>query len=173
MKKYLLTIFGKFESESIHEDIAITLTAIVDSPNLKFYFGNGVLIFHFASEMDIKEIHEFLELTSYDLYESFILSEYDDKVSVFMSDENKKHLFDLENESEKDTKLVLNPKSGIKYVEDSEDDTEDEFVTTLLNEVKKHIKTPTLDQLLDKIKDTGIKSLTPFEKGTLDNYSKI
>ena len=29
-----------------------------------------------------------------------------------------------------------------------------------------------LDKLFDKIKNGGIESLTPFEKGTLDNYSK-
>jgi hypothetical protein len=45
-------------------------------------------------------------------------------------------------------------------------------VALLLNEVKKHIKTPTLDELLEKIKNSGVESLTPFEKGTLENYSK-
>jgi hypothetical protein len=45
-------------------------------------------------------------------------------------------------------------------------------VALLLNEVKKHMKAPTLDQLLDKIKSEGVDSLTPFEKGTLENYSK-
>jgi hypothetical protein len=45
-------------------------------------------------------------------------------------------------------------------------------VALLLNEVKKHVRAPSLDQLLDKIKNEGVESLTPFEKGTLDNYSK-
>ena len=91
MKKYLLTIFGEFKSDEICKEIAIALSPVVDSPNLKFQFTKGVLIFHFASEMDMSDIHEYLEITSYDLYDSFILSEYTDKVSVFMSDENKKH----------------------------------------------------------------------------------
>jgi hypothetical protein len=67
--------------------LQFALSPIVDSPNLKFQFTKGVLIFHFASEMDMSDIHEYLEITSYDLYDSFILSEYTDKVSVFMSDE--------------------------------------------------------------------------------------
>jgi hypothetical protein len=53
-----------------------------------------------------------------------------------------------------------------------DEDEDDEFVALLLNEVKNHIKTPTLDQLLEKIKNEGVGNLTPFEKGTLDNYSK-
>jgi hypothetical protein len=170
MKKYLLTIFGDFKSDAICKEIAIALTPLVDSPNLKFQFTKGVLIFHFASEMDMSDIHEYLEMTSYDLYESFILSEYTDKVSVFMTEENKKHLFNLDkNDTNNGIELVLTPKNGIQYMDEDEDD---EFVALLLNEVKNHIKTPTLDQLLEKIKNEGVGNLTPFEKGTLDNYSK-
>ena len=169
MKKYLLTIFGEFKSDEICKEIAIALSPVVDSPNLKFQFTKGILIFHFASEMDMSDVHEYLEMTSYDLYESFILSEYTDKVSVFMSDENKKHLFDLEtNEGNSGIEMVLAPRNGFQYI----DDTEDEFVALLLNEMKKNLKPLTLDQLLDKIKNGGVESLTPFEKGTLDNYSK-
>jgi len=170
MKKYLLTIFGEFKSDEICKKIAIALTPVVDSPNLKFQFTKGVLIFHFASEMDMSDIHEYLEMTSYDLYESFILSEYTDKVSVFMSDENKKHLFNLDtNEGNSGIEMVLVPRNGVHYMDETEDD---EFVALLLNEMKKNLKPLTLDQLLDKIKNGGVESLTPFEKGTLDNYSK-
>jgi hypothetical protein len=52
----------------------------------------------------------------------------------------------------------------------SEDD--EEFAALLLEEVKKRVKKPSLDQLLDKIKETGVDSLTLFEKGVLENYSK-
>jgi hypothetical protein len=170
MKKYLLTIVGDFKSEAICKEIAIALSPLVDSPNLKFQFTKGVLIFHFGSEMEMNDIHEFLEITSYDLYDSFILSEYTDKVSVFMTEENKKHLFNLdENSTDNGIEMVLVPKNGIQYMNDAEDD---EFVALLLNEVKKHVKAPTLDQLLEKIKSEGVDSLTPFEKGTLENYSK-
>jgi hypothetical protein len=170
MKKYLVTIFGDFKSDDICKEIAISLSPVVDSPNLKFQFTKGVLIFHFASEMEMNDIHEFLELTSYELYDSFILSEYTDKVSVFMTEENKKHLFNLDkNDTNNGIELVLTPKNGIQYMDEDEDD---EFVALLLNEVKNHIKTPTLDQLLEKIKNEGVGNLTPFEKGTLDNYSK-
>jgi hypothetical protein len=65
--------------------------------------------------MDMSDIHEYLEMTSYDLYESFILSEYTDKVSVFMTEENKKHLFNLDkNDTNNGIELVLTPKNGIQ-----------------------------------------------------------
>jgi hypothetical protein len=158
MKKYLLTIFGDFKSEATYNEVATLLTPLVDSPTLKFQINNSAFICYFGSEMDMEEMHEFLELLSYDLYDSFILSEYTDKVSVFMSEDDKKHLFGLDKDDENDDQYL-------NY-------TEDEFVALLLNEVKMKIKSPTLDQLLDKIKNSGMESLTPFEKGTLEKYSK-
>lgn len=169
MKKYLLTIFGDFKTNSGCNEIAMAFAPLVDTPNLKFQFTKGVLIFHFGSQLEIEDIHEFLELTSYGLYDSFILSEYTDKVSVFMSEENKKHLFNLDSNTDSDgIELVFVPKDP----QDIEEDYEDDFVALILNEVKKNLKTPTLDQLLEKIKSDGVESLTQYEKGILESHSK-
>jgi len=79
-------------------------------------------------------------------------------------------LFDLDtNEGNDGIEMVLVPRNGFQYMDNTEDD---EFVALLLNDIKKNLKPLTLDQLLDKIKNGGVESLTPFEKGTLDNYSK-
>ena len=169
MKKYLLTIIGEFDSVEKCQEIALALTPIVDSPNLKFQFTKGVLIFHFASEMDMIDIDDFLVITSFGLYQSFILSEYTDKLSVFMSDRDKAHLLDLENGDECGMEMIVVPNKTIEYVNDEDDDA---FVSHILNEVKKLTRAPTLDEILEKIKSEGINSLTPFEKGTLEKYSK-
>ena len=116
------------------------------------------------------DIHEFVELMSYDLFDSFILSEYNDTVSVFMTDDLKSHLFDLDNETEGVVTFDLEPRNGFDMSYDEED--EDDIVTTLMNQVKKNLQVPTLDQLLDKVSDNGVESLTPYEKATLDNYSQ-
>ena len=55
---------------------------------------------------------------------------------------------------------------------DEEEEYDDDFVALLLNEVKKNLKTPTLDQLLDKIKSEGVESLTQYEMGLLESHSK-
>ena len=49
---------------------------------------------------------------------------------------------------------------------------EDDFMALVLNRVKDKIKKPSLDQLLEKVGNKGVESLTPFEKDTLDAYSK-
>lgn len=170
MKKYILTVFGDFKTKTTCEEIAFALQPIVDSAHLKFQYTNGVLIFHFASEMDMEDIHEFLEVTSYELYESFILSEYTDKVSVFMPSEIKEHLFDLENCDLESERIIVDNR-GNNQIEDEMDEN-DEFVALLLNELKGKLKQPSLDQLLDKIGTQGVDSLTPYEKGILETYSK-
>ena len=48
---------------------------------------------------------------------------------------------------------------------------EEEFVALLLEEVKRQVKKPSLDQILDKLNNKGIDALTKFEKDTLDEYS--
>ena len=79
-------------------------------------------------------------------------------------------MFDLDNETEGTITFDLEPKNGFDMSYDEED--EDDIVTTLMNQIKKNLQVPTLDQLLDKVSDNGVESLTPYEKATLDNYSQ-
>jgi len=169
MKKYLLTVFGNFELEQC-EKIAHCLEPIIDSTHLKFQYRSGVIIFHFASEIQLEDIHEFVELTSHELYDSFILTEYNENVSVFMTEDMKQHLFDLETETEGAITFDLEPENQEWTFDD--EDGEDDIMTDLMKQVKKNLQLPTLDQLLDKVVEHGVDSLTPYEKATLDNYSQ-
>ena len=171
MKKYLLTVFGDLQNYEKQEEVVISLLPLVDSTSLKFQYGKEFMIAHFASELDPKEIYEFLEMCSENLYDSFILSEYNEKVSVFMSNENKEHLFNLDGStgtSGQEMGITIN--NNEEYFED--DDEEDEFTSKIIAELKRQLKPPTLDQLLDKINEKGYNVLSNFEKGILENYSK-
>ena len=57
-------------------------------------------------------------------------------------------------------------------MESYDEDDDEDIVTLLLKEVKKGLTVTTLDQLLDKITENGVESLTPYEKGVLENYSQ-
>ena len=171
MKKYLLTIFGNLENYEKQEEVVISLSPLVDSPSLKFQYGKEFMITHFASELEPKEIYEFLEMCSENLYDSFILSEYNEKVSVFMSNENREHLFDLDgSKGTSGQEMIITINKDEEYFED--DDEEDEFTSKIIAELKRQLKPPTLDQLLDKINEKGYEVLSNFEKGLLEKYSK-
>jgi hypothetical protein len=150
------------------QDVALSLTPIVDSPHLKFQFTPGAIILHFASEVDHLEIHDFMCGILYGISTTFILSELTDKVSVNMPKIYSDHLFDLENEDE-NLEIMLNTN---KEMSENDSEEDDNFVALLLNDIKSKVSKPSLDVLLDKIKSKGINSLTPFEKDVLDEYSK-
>jgi len=171
MKKYLLTIFGKFEEKDCMT-IANNLQPIVDSQNLKFQYRDNVIIVHFGSEFLLDDIHEFIKMTDdvEETFDMFILSEFNDTVSVHMTDGTDEQLFDLDEETENIDMVKVTPKG--KFENYYDEDNENDIALMLLNEIKKNLNTPSLDQLLDKMVEHGVDSLTPYEKAILDNYSQ-
>ena len=170
MKNYLITIIGTVDSKKMCQEIALSISPLVDSPNLKFQHKNGVLLFHFASEVSKSEIYDYMNGILFGVSEAFILTEITDNVSVSMNDEMFGHLFDLENVGD-DVSMRLDMERVLKNEDFEEDELDDEFISTLLSQVN-NIKKPTLDQILDKINSKGYECLTPFERDTLENYSK-
>jgi hypothetical protein len=172
MKKYLLIIFGDFKTKKIVERIAKGITPLVDTPHIKFQHTKGTMIIHFGSEVSREEIYDFLTGILYGFTDTFILTEMDDSVILSMSNDVKKHLMDLENDGDDvSIKIDMSKMSKIND-EDNIDYFGEEFVDVLLDEFKKEIKTPTLNEILDKINEKGINSLSQYEKEILDNLSK-
>jgi len=171
MKKYLLTIFGSFEEKDCMT-IANNLQPIVDSQNLKFQYRDNVIIVHFGSEFLLDDIHEFIKMTDEveETFDMFILSEFNDTVSVHMTDGTDEQLFNLDEEDENIDMVKVTPKG--KFENYYDEDNENDIALVLLNEIKKNLNTPSLDQLLDKMVEHGVDSLTPYEKAILDNYSQ-
>lgn len=163
MKKFILIIFGEFSTYEICKDIALSITPLVDSPQLKFQHKKGAMIFHFASEVSQEEIVDYINGSLSDVCDSLILTEFNDNLSLVLPNDVKEHLLDLEEDNSKDSKVITT---------DEEEIENSEFLKTVIKELKKNIKRPTLDQLLEKIKEDGLSSLSPYEKEILDEYSK-
>lgn len=164
MEKYLLVLVGNMSTD-VCEKIAHEIAPIVDSPRLKYQFNEGVTLFHFESEVDHFEIHDFIAIICYGFVSTYVLTKLNDNVSINMPKNYSDHLFDLENDGENTIEC------------DSELQIEDEEIYSenlalILDEVKSKIKKPSLDFILDKIKSKGLSSLSQFEKDTLTEYSK-
>jgi len=170
MKKYLLVVFGDFKSKKIIESVGKGLAPIVDTKHLKFQHTKGALIMHFGSEVSQEEIHDFLTGLFYGISETFILTEMTDKVSLSMTDESRAHLLDLENDG--DNVEIRIDMTDIRKSDSDEELIAEDFVKFLLDEFNEEVKEPTLNEILDKINEKGIKSLSSFEKEILNNYSK-
>lgn len=172
MNNYLLTIIGEIKSEKMCEEIALSISPIVDSSNLKFQHKNGVLLMHFGTEIDKDEVYEYIKGILYGVIDTFILSEMSDKVSVFMPEDTSKHLFDLDNIDD-DVNMRLEIGKVIFNQIDTDEDVTEEYLPIFLEALSDLVKKPSLDQLLDKISNQGYSSLTQFEKDILETYSKI
>lgn len=172
MNNYLLTIIGEFQTKDMCKSIALSLTPIVDSPSLKFHYGKNVLVFHFSSEVSQVEITDYIQGILFGISDFFILNKMTEDVSVLMPKDVSTHLFDLETVGE-DVDTILDMtriKNNLDFMEQEEDD----LVALLLEEMRENnvIKKPSLDQILDKVLTNGMESLSPFEKDTLETYSK-
>jgi hypothetical protein len=175
MKKYLLSLHGEFETKEMCQAIATTITPIVDSPHLKFSHRKKNLLFCFESEVHSEELIPYIEGTLFGLYDYYILSVVDDNLSVSMDETTKGHLFDVHNDSE-DVDMRIDMRKEMFFPEQtnfySEEDGDSAFIETILNELKTKLKRPSLDEILDKIRDKGIESISPYEKDILDNFGK-
>lgn len=173
MKNYILTVIGKLDSDKVCKQIALSLTPVVDSPNLKFQHSSGVLVFHFASEVSKSDVFAYVMGSLYGITESFILTELTDNMTVSFPEEIKEHLLNLDETGE-NVQIKMNLNTIKKNLESLEnDDEEEDWVALLLEEELENLKKPTLDQLLDKILSNGVESLSKFEKKILESYSKF
>lgn len=174
MKKYLLSLHGDFNSKKMCQDIATTLTPIVDSPHLKFSHRTNNLLFCFESDVDQTEIHDYVLGSLLGLYDYFFISVVGENLSVCMDEETSGHLFDTTNDSENvDMRIDMKREMfGEKEKETYTEEEDREYLNEILKELKGRVRRPSVDEILDKIKDKGIDSISQFEKEILDNYGK-
>jgi hypothetical protein len=183
MKNYLVTLIGNFITDDSCNEMVMSVAPLVDSPNMKYQFGGGILLMHFATEVPKDEIFEYITSLIHPDHEILILTEVSDKVSVHIPFEKAGHLFDLDNPGENnhysiDMKGVI---ENTNLYEDYEED--DDFDPSFSNELESQFKSklpylagpsvvkPTLDSLLDKINTLGMDSLTKHELTLLQKFS--
>lgn len=164
MEKYLLIMVGEIPAD-VCENIAKDLAPIVDSPRLKYQYNKGAILFHFESEVNHFEIHDFVSIICYGIISTYVLTKLNDNLSINIPKHYSDHLFDLENDGE-------NTIDCEQELEMDDEENYSENLALLLDEVKSKIRKPSLDFILDKIKLKGLSSLSQFEKDTLTEYSK-
>lgn len=175
MNYYLLSLTNDFSSEGMCKEIALSISPIVDSPNLKFHYTRNQMIFSFGTETPKDEIYEYITGILHGLVEIFVLTEIVDDFSVSLPKDIKDHLFDLENVGENVTmKLDMERiKKNLDFsFDDYEEDDDDDDIMSLIFKNKTIEPNPTLDQILDKLYSEGMDSLSSKEKNILQTYSQ-
>jgi len=178
MINYLMFVFGEHKyQDKFVELIAEELRMAADTKNIKFYYGETSSIFTFNSRVELKDIEKYLSVCFNDseiVY--FILPFNQGNMLTKLPDGIYNHLFDIESD---DTMLgfTLTPQEpNTNKLSGFTDEFIDIFndynpYSEILNMTHK-ISVPTMDEILDKISENGISSLSEYELIILENYSK-
>lgn len=190
MDDYLLFVFGNLTVEGSQDEIASALIPITKNEKVKFIYGSYHMVVNLETDLPFDELKEFIyETLKSDMFEYFLMP-MSDKTSVKLPESMAEHLFDLENDTDKvhvftqldveelkrrdkqtdeELDLIINyflSNSEFEFTSDDEDE-EDDLIKQVMNKPKQ----PSIDELLEKIVENGMDSLTLQEKQILDEYS--
>jgi len=176
---YILFLFAKHkDQDKFIKEIAEELSVVSDSVNIKFYYGPESGIFTFQSMDDFPAIHEFMNIMFEGMEVAYILLPYKhDRMSVGLQSDIYKHLFNEKGDENMSGKEVSVQKMLDDKLKDFDlemffnEEGDDEFDDTI-KKIKSKPVEPSIDDILDKINDKGISSLTEKELSLLENYSK-
>jgi len=175
---YMLFIFGDFdEQENLATNLSTQLLTVVSSPFLKFTYGEYGVVFHFRSKEVFSDLKEYIDMGMSEITEQYFLMEVTKNMDVKMPKKLKKDFLNIDGEEKtKETKTgEINVESKLKERREELRNFTFEFLMPAdFNQMvqKEPDYLPTVDEILDKISEKGINSLTETEKEILDNYGK-
>jgi hypothetical protein len=175
---YMLFLFGDFSDlESITQELSIQFLPFVTSPYLKYTYGEFGVVFHFRSGETFTDLKEYVDMSLNEIVDQYFLMEATKNVDIKMDRKLKKDFLNIDGETKKEQ-----PKTGTIDVESKVRERREElknftfeFMLPMdlnFNPKKESDYLPTVDEILDKITEKGIESLTEKEKEILDNYGK-
>lgn len=184
VKSYLLFVFHNFkDNPDLPLEIAFEYEPLISSKYIKFNYGDNSMVCYFESNKSFIELEEFSHnLLTYENCQFFIM-EVNNNLATNLTTELKLHLFDLNNDNEELSNLefnsndtntnsinwisnITNEEMIIYYINKDDDDDDFDLISSL-----KQSKT-SLDDILDKIQENGLSSLSETEKQILNEYGK-
>jgi hypothetical protein len=178
--RYLMFMYGESEtmsSEELTDKIGKEIQPIVNSEQIKYIYGDGNAIFHFQTELKYEEMSIYIGMVFED-FEGimFTLIPFNGKMATNMGKDRENHLLSINEEEKFDIKTFTVSSEDI-------DNNDGAFFDMFIDIIKQNnpfiihkknedICNMTLDELLDKINEEGMDSLTKAEKLKLEEYSK-
>jgi len=152
-------------------EIGAQLSQQITSKEVKFMFGERHAIFHFTSDLTFDEMGGWVDIIVDDLkcFEYFLIPKPKNTASNF-NEENLAYLLSLRKTRAKKNK----PAPPRKFDFNNKDFEPFKELRDLFKSFKKpEVCDLSLDELLDKISEFGMESLTELERKKLDDYSKL
>ena len=173
---YMLFLFGDFSDlESITQELSMQFLPFVTSPFLKYTYGEFGVVFHFRSGETFTDLKEYVDMSLNEIVDQYYLMESTKNVDIKMDRKLKKDFLNIDGETKKEQQKTgtIDVDSKIKERREELKNFTFEFMLPMdFNPKKEPDYLPTVDEILDKISEKGIETLTEKEKEILDNYGK-
>jgi len=167
MKKYLLFLMGDFkEIETVLQEVTEVISLVMDSDHLRYIHHDNLIICYFESRAPLEEINKFFDDDLSNVFESYFLINKPKNMGYRLDSELSNHLFHFM--PGKNSKSKTNNK--IPRINELMEGFAEHFIEAVRKEEK--VDDFKLDDVLDKINEEGILSLTTDEKNFLKNMSK-
>ena len=179
-KRYMLFIFGDFtEMETFIDEISYQLITVVSSEYLKFNYGEFGMVLHFRTKETFEELKEYIDMCLEGQVEQYFLMEATENVDIKMERKLKKDFLNIDGVKKENKnkevdveKLSEEKKKRLGNIMDFIIPLSEDIIELPMKFKRPESPKPTVDQILDKISEQGIESLTEEEKQILDNYGK-
>jgi hypothetical protein len=153
---------------SVGED----LMSIAKTNDIKFVFGENHTIFHFNSDLSHSEVTSFLDLCKDDHPEHmYVLVQTTKDISSNMDPEHLEHLMSFKKKKGHKPKNMITNFLLDRIKENNTDEKYLKIYEKINLPYETNVCNLTIDEILDKITESGIDSLTTLEKNKLDEYS--
>ena len=170
---YLLFVYYNTDvknSEEKTQEIGGFISDVMTSKEIKFMYGDLHSIFNFASDLSFDEMKDFMDIVVADVQQfEYILVPKPRNIGSNFDEDNMKHLLSLKKKPKEKLKPTQ-PKLRTNDIRSGENFMD--IADIILGIKRPEVCNLTLDELLDKIGNEGIESLSELEKKKLDEYSK-
>lgn len=179
--RYLMCVYGESEtmsSEELTTKIAKEIQPIVISDHIKYVYGDGNAIFHFDSALNHDEMSIYVGMVFEEFVDiMFTLIPFEGGImTTNMGKDRENHLLSVNNGDKIDIENITFEPKDLNHNDGAIFDMLLDMVKLnnplVVDKQKEDVCNMSLDELLDKINDEGMDSLTSVEKLKLEEYSK-
>lgn len=172
---YLLFVYYNADvenSEQKTQEIGTKLAEHITSGQVKFMYGDRHAIFHFGCKSEFVDVSDVVYFISDEISGfEYLLTKKNKDYSSNFDEDNLNHLMSLRSTKPKKHKPTP-PKINFEFKPNEGSKDFMDIADILINLKRKEVCNLSLDELLDKISDKGMESLSEIEKQKLEEYSK-
>lgn len=175
MKNYLLFTTGDFSDKSYKSYVIDCVSDITETVYLKYKCQNNFMVMHFGTQRPYEKIEKYFKTIFSGKNLTYFLVEKTDKMSSNLEEVDMADFLMLEEIPMDFQQINMDEMELIKQLqEECFEAFQEDLINISEEELPNHKnkKTYSVDEILDKINEKGISSLTKEETNYLNSLSK-